>query len=363
MEAQPTLTDGSCRHPYPGVMDLSSACRWQPPASWRRFTVVESHTGGEPFRVVVDGLPEIPGETVLERRRFAMDHLDDLRRALMWEPRGHADMYGGWVGPPTEPDGDLSVLFCHNEGFSTMCGHGIIALAKVVFDTGMLPRREGDNLLRVDTPAGRVIAVASVADGVCTRVRFRNVASFAADLDATVEVPSWGTVRYDLAFGGAFYAYVDAASVGVELDDAAGLVAAGRAIKAAIVAGRSIDHPTEPDLGFLYGVIFTGPPQDPAHHSRNVCVFADGEVDRSPTGTGVSGRLALLHARGVLDVGGSIAVESIVGSVFEGTVAETTTVGNLPAVVPEISGSAHIVGRSELWIDPSDALNPGFFLR
>jgi trans-L-3-hydroxyproline dehydratase len=170
-------------------------------------------------------------------------------------------------------------------------------------------------------------------------------------------------VGYDLGFGGAFYAYVDAASVDAELDDATDLVARGRAIKRAITEDRVIVPPIEGDLGFLYGVIFTGPAEKPENHSRNVCVFADGEVDRSPTGTGVSGRLALLHARGEVGLNEEITVESIVGSEFTGRIVDTTTVGDLPAVIPEISGTAHIVGRTEFWVDPSDPLNPGFLLR
>ncbi len=348
---------------YAPRMDLTPARLWEPPAHWRRFTVIDSHTGGEPFRVVVDGLPEIPGETVLERRRYAEEHLDELRRILMWEPRGHADMYGGWIGTPTEEDSDLSVLFCHNEGFSTMCGHGIIALAKVVFDTGILPATEGANHLVIDTPAGQVSAVAEVMDGRVSRVSFRNVASFAADLDATVDVAGLGTVTYDLGFGGAFYAYVDAVSVGADLGDPTDLIAKGRAIKGAIVASREITHPVEADLGFLYGVIFTGPAERAGNHSRNVCIFADGEVDRSPTGTGVSGRLAILHARGEIDEGEPITVESIVGSEFVGRVAGVTKVGRFPAVIPEVTGTAHIVGRAEFWVDPEDPLNPGFLVR
>lgn len=344
-------------------MDLSPAIDWQPPEDWRRLTVVESHTGGEPFRVVIAGLPGIPGNTVLERRRYAANHLDDLRRSLMWEPRGHADMYGGWVGPPVEPDSHLAVLFLHNEGFSTMCGHGIIALTKVVLETGIVPTTGDVSTLRIDTPAGQVTATAVRAGGSIGEIRFLNVPSFAADLDVTVDVPELGDVRYDLGYGGAFYAYVQADELGLSLDDASVLVNAGRSIKRAIADQRHLEHPDDPDLGFLYGVIFTGQPRNPANHSRNVCVFADGEVDRSPTGTGVSGRLAILHARGVLQPGDRITIESITGSEFGGRIIETTKVGDFEAIVPEISGSAHIVGKSELWIDPSDPLNPGFFLR
>lgn len=344
-------------------MDPTKALDWQPPGDWRRLTVVESHTGGEPFRVVVEGLPDIPGDTVLERRRHASEFLDDLRKSLMWEPRGHADMYGGWIGPPVETDSDLSVLFLHNEGFSTMCGHGIIALTKVVLETGILPIGSGETTIRIDTPAGPVTATADTEGDSIGTVRFLNVPSFAADLDAIVQVPGYGEVRYDLGYGGAFYAYVEAAEVGLSLDDAAALVRAGRSIKRSVSEQRPVAHPDEPDLGFLYGVIFTGPPVSQANHSRNVCIFADGEVDRSPTGTGVSGRLAILHARGVLALGDRISIESITGSEFGGRIVESSAVGDIDAIIPEISGSAHIVGKSELWIDPGDPLNPGFFIR
>ena len=343
-------------------MDFRAATHWEPPDHWvQQAMVIDSHTGGEPFRVVIDGLDEIPGETVLERRRFAQDKLDHLRRFLMWEPRGHAAMYGGWVGPPTRPDSDLSVLFLHNQGFSTMCGHGIIALAKVVLDTGMVPSTEPETVLRIDTPAGLVVATASIVGSRVTKTRFRNVPSFVADLDASVDVPGLGEVGYDLAFGGAFYAVVDAERERMPLD-APSLVAAGRAVKEAISTSRDIDHPDDPDLGFLYGVIFSASAAEPAIHSRNVCVFADGEVDRSPTGTGVSARLAIMFERGDVSVGEPVTIESIVGSRFTGRVVETAMVGDRPAVIPEIEGSAHITGRSELWLDPEDELGRGFLV-
>lgn len=337
-------------------MEPRAAISWEPPEGWGKITVVDSHTGGEPFRVVVDGLPEIPGATMLERRRFAIDNLDHLRRILMWEPRGHADMYGGWIGPPVRDDSDLSVLFVHNEGFSTMCGHGIIALTKVVLDTGIVTPTDR---LAIDTPAGQVVASPGFEDGLVSEVSFVNVTSFVVELDAVVEVPGSGEIRYDLAFGGAFYAYVSASEADVSLDDMSALIATGRAIKEAVASSRHIPHPDDRDLEFLYGVIFTGPPRDPSHHSRNVCVFADGEIDRSPTGTGVSGRLAILHARGELDVGEEVAIESIVGSVFTGRVVAAGPGG----VTPEVTGSARILGRSEYWIDPGDELGRGFLLR
>jgi proline racemase len=344
-------------------VDRGSALRWEPPPDWKRLTVVEAHTGGEPFRVVVDGLPEIPGNTMLERRQFAREHLDPLRKAMMWEPRGHADMYGGWPGTAVSDDSDISVLFVHNEGFSTMCGHGIIALCKVVLDTGMIPADHPEATLRIDTPAGQVVATSQVVDGVVQATSFLNVPSLAVALDATVQVEGLGEIVFDLGFGGGFYAIVEAGSAGVDLDDAAGLITAGRLIKKAIVDSRDIEHPSHPDLGFLYGVIFTGPPRAGGAHSRNVCVFADGELDRSPTGTGVSTRLAILHARGGIDIGETLTIESIVGSRFTGRVAGTTTVDGQAAIVPEIGGSAHITGRADLWIDPDDVLGGGFLIR
>lgn len=326
---------------------------------------IDSHTAGEPFRVVVEGLPDIHGATMIERRRFAETHFDDLRRTLMWEPRGHADMYGAFVGPPVDPSSDLSVLFIHNDGFSTMCGHGIIALTKVVLDTGMLPAEGPETVIRIDTPAGQIEATAQIPAGVVQSVSFRNVASFVAALDQNIDVPGLGMVRYDLAFGGAFYAYVGAADLGLSIDPSSTprLIEAGRAIKQAVVASGQIVHPMEPSLGFLYGVIFIGPAQDPGHHSRNVCIFADGEVDRSPTGTGVSGRLAIHHARGDVAIAESITVESILGSTFTGRVVETTDVGGVPAVIPEVSGTAYVTGRSELWLDPADEFGRGFLVR
>ena len=344
-------------------MDLSPADSWRPPDGWLTLTVIDSHAGGEPFRVVLDGLPPVEGDTMLERRRYAKEHLDHLRRMLMWEPRGHADMYGGWIGPPISADSDLSVLFLHNEGFSTMCGHGIIALTKVVLDTGILPAVEPVTTLRIDTPAGQVTTSAQVSDGRAGQVRFVNVPSFVVDLDAAVMVPELGDVLYDLAFGGAFYAFVEADGLGLDLSDPGGLIRAGRAIKRKVQDSATLVHPDHPDLGFLYGVIFVGPARDPGHHSRHVCVFADGEVDRSPTGTGVSARLAILHARGQVVLDQELEIESLVGSVFGGRVTALSEVGGRPAVVPEISGTAHIVGCSQLWVDPDDELGAGFLIR
>jgi trans-L-3-hydroxyproline dehydratase len=339
--------------------------RWRPPREWRRITAIDAHTGGEPFRVITGGFPEPAGGTILERRRWVKEHCDRLRTALMWEPRGHADMYGCLLTPPVSPTADIGILFMHNEGYSTMCGHGIIAVTKVALETGLLPMSAPETVVRIDSPAGLITARARVSGYTVTSVAFRNVPSFVLARDETVEVPGLGRVRYDIAFGGAFYAYVDAADLNVRCtpEDFRPLIEKGMAIKRAVMANREIPHPFEPDLSFLYGTILVGPAQGADAHSRNVCVFAEGEVDRSPTGTGVSGRLALHHARGELGLDEPIVVESIIGSRFSGRVAATTTFGPHPAVIPEVEGSAHICGRQELLIDPSDPLRDGFILR
>lgn len=329
------------------------------------ITTIDAHTAGEPLRVIVDGVPALPGATILEKRRYFREHLDFLRTALMWEPRGHADMYGCVLTEPETPDGDLGVIFMHNEGYSTMCGHGIIGLAKVVLDTGMVEKEGATPILRIDTPAGRVTAHARREGEQVVEVSFLNVPSFVYALDQVVEVDGLGEVRYDVAFGGAFYAFCRAEDLGLRLvpEEFRRLIDLGMRIKRAVMESLEIRHPFEEDLSFLYGTIFVGPPHDPAHHSRNVCVFAEGQVDRCPTGTGVSARAALHHARGELAVGEPFIVESILGTCFTGRVVKTTTFGPYDAVVPEVTGSAYICGRNELLIDPDDPLRHGFMLR
>jgi trans-L-3-hydroxyproline dehydratase len=338
---------------------------WTPPLDWLKVRTIDAHTGGEPLRIIIDGFPAIPGETILERRRYAKESLDHLRTALMWEPRGHADMYGCLITPPVSPDADLGVLFLHNEGYSTMCGHGIIALTKVALETGLIRMISPETIVKIDTPAGLVTACGRVSDGQVQSVYFRNVPSFVAALDETIHVPGLGQVRYDLAFGGAFYAYVQAEEVGLNCtpENYRALIEKGMMIKRAIMAKGAIQHPFEPDLSFLYGTIFIGPPLGKGADSRNVCVFAEGEVDRSPTGTGVSGRMAIHYARGEINLNQPMVIESIIGSRFTGQAVGTTNFGPYTAVIPEVEGTAHITGRHEFVIDPDDPLQKGFILR
>ncbi len=283
----------------------------------------------------------------------------------MWEPRGHADMYGCILTPAVTPEADFGVLFTHNEGFSTMCGHGIIGVTKVVLETGMLPMIPPQTQVTIDTPAGLVTAYAKIENGHVQSVAFHNVPSFVVALDETVEVPGLASVRYDLAFGGAYYAYVDAEQVGVTCtpENYRALIEKGMAIKRAVMNQRSIKHPFEEDLNFLYGTIFIGPPIGRGADSRNLCIFADGEVDRSPTGTGVSGRVAIHFARGEIDVGQPMVIESIIGSRFTARVIKTTRFGSYDAIIPEVEGRAYITGKHEFVIDPEDPLKDGFILR
>jgi trans-L-3-hydroxyproline dehydratase len=336
---------------------------WQPPAHWQKITTIEMHTGGEPLRVFTSGLPEIKGATVLEKRRYFREHYDHIRRGTLWEPRGHADMYGAIITPSTDADAD--VFFLHNEGYSTMCGHAIIALTKLVFETGMV-RKEGDNpQVTFNVPAGKVHARAVIEDGRVRESSFRNVPSFVYLQDQQVEVPQVGTVRVDVAYGGAFYAFVDAAPLGLSLtaNDYSRLIDYGRRIKNSVMQKFSIVHPFEDDLSFLYGTIFTGPAFESGHHSRNVCIFAEGEVDRSPTGTGVSARAAIHYAKGELQLNQKVTIESILGSLMTVQVVEATRFGPYDAVIPEVSGAASITGRNEFYFDPEDPFREGFILR
>ena len=347
------------------MLNFNSALKYDPPSDWLKITAIDAHTGGEPFRVIVDGFPKLEGNTILERRRYAKEHYDHLRTALMWEPRGHADMYGCILTPPVTPDADFGILFIHNEGFSTMCGHGIIGIAMVVLETGMLPITAPTTKLKIDSPAGLITAYAHIENGRVKSVSFHNVPSFVAALDEVVDVPGLGEIRYDLAFGGGFYAYVNASDVGVTCspEDFRPLIEKGMMIKRAVMQSRPIEHPFEKDLGFLYGTIFVGPPTQAGSQSQNVCIFAEGEVDRSPTGTGVSGRLAIHHRRGEIQKNQPITIESIIGSKFIGKVVEETTFGPYTAIIPEVEGDAYIVGRNEMWINPNDPLKDGFILR
>lgn len=317
--------------------------------------VVDYHTGGEPFRIVTGGTEPLRGRTVLERRRDARERLDHVRRLLVFEPRGHADMYGCYVVPANDGGADLGVVFFHNAGYSTACGHGTIALVTWALDEGVVERREGENRVVVDVPCGRIETWAAVEGGKVRSVRFRNVPSFvwAAGLEA-------GPFTVDVAFGGAFYASLRER---VERAELPRLIELGRAIKRAIEAEHDVVHPVEPELRDVYGVIFWQEEAERPLTQRNVTVFADGEVDRSPCGSGTSARLALLDASARLPRGEELRHLSIVGSSFSGRVVGDAEVAGKPAVVTEVEGSAYRTGEAVFVLDPEDPLGEGFLLR
>jgi proline racemase len=316
---------------------------------------VDYHTAGEPFRIVTGGGPPLAGDTVLDRRRDALEHHDGVRRLLVNEPRGHADMYGCHVVPPNDHGADLGVVFFHNAGYSTACGHGTIALVTWALDTGLVTRREGETRVVVDVPSGRLETWADVRDGRVRSVRFRNVPAFV-----------WGRrlraagLEVDVSYGGAFYASVPER---VERSELPRLIELGRAIKRDLEAEHEIAHPTEPELRGLYGVVFWQDEGRDPFTQRNVTVFADGEVDRSPCGSGTSARLALLDADGELHRGTELRHLSIVGTCFTARVVGETDVAGRRAVVTEVEGSAYRTGSAEFTLDPDDPLGDGFLLR
>ncbi len=325
---------------------------------------IDAHAAGEPLRLITEGLPRPSGKTMLEKREWMRRRADHLRRALMLEPRGHGDMYGALLTEPVTPGAHAGVLFMHNEGYSTMCGHGVIAVTTIAMERGLLFDRDGVEVV-LDTPAGTVYARPRLVEaGGATRVdavAFTNVPAFVYLAGQAVRL---GTreVRVDVAFGGAFYAIVDVEAIGVPLEPRRlpDLRRIATEIKAAVEAATTIAHPLEPRLTGLYGVIFTGPPADPEAHLRNLTVFADAEVDRSPCGTGTSAVMAVLDAMGLLPTDTAFVYESLIGTLFRGRLLNRTQVADLPAIVTEIEGSAWITGEHTFYIDDEDPLREGF---
>ncbi len=342
---------------------------FNPPKDWLQIKTIDMHTGGEPLRVIVDGFPELKGNSVLEYRRYCKDHYDILRTTLMFEPRGHADMYGCILLPPNDDEGDFGIIFLHNEGYSTMCGHAIIAISTLAIEMDWIYVKDGDNIIKIDAPCGRITSFTHVKNGKITGVRFHCVPSFVVGLDRTVEVEGLGTVTYDLAYGGAFYAYVDMAKNNFDFDLSTNsykeLINQGMKIKHTVMkTDKEILHPFEDDISYLYGTIFIDNTIQPSgNDSRNVCVFAEGEVDRCPTGSGISGRMAIHKTRKEIDFGETMTIESITNSVFKGSIVSEEDYGPYKAVIPQVGGSAHITGMQTFVIDPKDPMKDGFILR
>jgi proline racemase len=331
-------------------------------------TATDYHTAGEPFRIVTGGVPELDGASVLERRRWASDHLDDIRRLVVNEPRGHADMYGAFVTPPDDEGADLGVVFFHNEGYSTACGHGTIALVTWAIDAGRVAVEAGARQVNVtvDVPSGRLECTARLDDrGRVESVAFRNVPAFVLARDVAVATTR-GALELDVAFGGAFYGSLDVRKLGLGVEPRAlpELIALQRELRPALERVLDVVHPEQPDLSGIYGVIFWEPVDGEPRSQRNVTVFADGEVDRSPCGSGTSARLAILRERGQIGVGETLRHRSIVDSVFDARViAAGPPVGPHASVITEVEGSAFRTGEHTFTLDARDPLGTGFLLR
>jgi trans-L-3-hydroxyproline dehydratase len=350
-----------------------------------RIKTIDAHAAGEPLRLIVDGFPSPRGKTMLEKREWVLTHADHLRRALMLEPRGHADMYGALFTEPVSPGSHAGVLFMHNEGYSTMCGHGVVAVTTIALERGLLmPGGDGAAVV-LDSPAGTIRARARFRPGGSGRagggggaggrtedteaaqavrvesVAFVNVPSFVLHGGLPVKLAT-RQIRADVAFGGAFYAIVDSEAVGLPIDvrHLPELRRVGMEIKHAIEAAHTIVHPLDAGLNGIYGTIFTGPPSDDGADLRNVTIFADAEVDRSPCGTGTAAVMAVVDAMGLLAGDKPFVHESLIGTRFTGRLTSRTAVGEYEAIVPEIEGSAWITGEHTFLVDDTDPLKDGF---
>jgi proline racemase len=341
-----------------------------------RIQTIDAHAAGEPLRLVIDGLPAPEGRTMLEKRAWAQKRLDHLRKAIILEPRGHTDMYGALLTEPVTRDANAGVLFMHNEGWSTMCGHGIIAVTTMAIERSLIYSKKAQGAnggkptsmeIRYDTPAGPVQARAHLAHhGDSVRVEsvsFTNVASFVFEPSLMVPVGP-RKIPVDIAFGGAFYAIVDSEAAGVPIDAAhlPELRKLGMTIAREVERLRRVVHPNDAGLEGIYGTIFTAPAHNAEAHLRNVTIFADAEVDRSPCGTGTAAVMAVLNDMGLLLDDVPFVHESIVGTTFKGRVVDRVEVADKSAIVPEIEGSAWITGEHTFLIDGDDPLKAGFRL-
>lgn len=324
---------------------------------------VESHTEGMPTRVITGGVGTLPGATMMERRDWFLAHSDDLRTLLMYEPRGHAAMSGAILQPSTRPDADFGVLFIEVSGCLPMCGHGTIGVATVLVETGMVEVVEPVTRIRLDTPAGLVVADVAVTDGAATAVTIRNVPSYAVRLGSTVDVPGLGVVPYDLAYGGNFYAAVQLDDIGLLFDrvEKQRLLDAGLAIMATINDTDEPVHLTDSSIRGCHHVALLAPGSD-ARHTRHAMTIHPGWFDRSPCGTGTSALMARLHARGELTLETDFINESFIGSQFVGRLVEETDVAGTPAVIPTITGRAWVTGTAQWFLDPTDPFPAGFLL-
>ncbi len=332
----------------------------------RLFTAVDSHTVGEPTRVVIGGIPHIPGKTIFEKKRYVETQMDEVRQLLMYEPRGHSAMSGSIVTAPCHPEADIGIVYIEVSGCLPMCGHGTIGTVTVLLETGIFPITGPTVKLVLDTPAGLVRATAECTEDTVKSVTIQNVPSFLLLRDVEVDVPGIGRVCCDIAYGGNFYAILPAEQAGLMIAPqyASALIDAGRRVRAALneAVGEQVVHPENPGIRGVSHVMFTAPPTNARAHGKNMVLYGPGGLDRSPCGTGTSARMAMLHARGQLPLEQDFVHESTLGSLFTGRLVGETRVGDYPAVIPTIKGSAYITGFNTLLVSPDDPFPNGFLL-
>lgn len=330
----------------------------------KMITAIDSHTEGEPARVVIGGIPDIPGNNMFEKKRYGEQNLDQLRTLLMYEPRGHSGMSGSIITQPTVEEADMGIVFIEVSGWLPMCGHGTIAACTVLVETGIIEAQEPVTKIVLDTPAGIVRARVKVEDGSVRGVTILNVPSFLYQSDVEVDVPTLGRVKLDIAWGGNFYAILPAESVGLEIapEHAMDLIDYGRKIRQAIYEQVEVAHPENPLINRVTHVRFLAPPTRPEATMKNAVIYGPGQIDRSPCGTGTSAEMAARYAKGQLNLNEEFISESIIGTLFYGKLVEEAQLNSYKAVVPTISGRAYIMGIQQFVLDPKDPFPAGFYL-
>jgi len=327
-------------------------------------STVDSHTQGNPTRVVVGGLPHIPGKTMMEKVKYVRENLDDLVTSILWEPRGHDDMFVAIVTPPAAAEADLGIIYRGAYDYMTMCGHGTIGAVTVAVETGLVKAQEPITTITVDTPSGLVTTETTIEGGTVKSVTIRNVPSFLYKQDVVIKVPDVGRVKGDLCYGGDFYFILDSAELGLDLDgvDIDDLIKISGKVKRFVVEQNKVQHPEMRDIKELHGVIITGPPRHPEASCRNLFISGT-HIDRSPCGTGTCAKMASLYARGKLSLHDEFVTEGILGSIYRSKIVDETEVGGLKAIIPEFTGQAWIMAFNTLLIDPQDPFKYGFRVR
>ncbi|NPV70381.1 MAG: proline racemase [Firmicutes bacterium] len=330
----------------------------------RMVTSIDTHTVGEPTRTIIGGIPHIPGKTMSEKMLYLRDNCDSFRTMLMYEPRGHSVMSGAIITQPCDPAADVGVLYIEVGGYLPMCGHDTIGCCTAMVEAGIVPITEPETVIKLDTPAGLVVARVAVENNVARSVTFKNVPSFVMVPGAKVRVPGIGELTLDISWGGNPYAIIEAKKVGLAIDprNAGEIVRVGNTIKDAVNAQVGISHPEKPYVDEVTHVEFYGPAKHPGADAQNAVVFPPGEIDRSPCGTGTSAKVALMYSKGELEMGEEFVHESIIGTCFRARVVGETTVGPYKAVIPEVTGSAYVTGIHQFVVDPDDPLKDGFLL-